>query len=52
MADFERLQAAVEAGDRDVAVEITQAAIDQGIPPLDILDPVSYTHLRAHETRR
>ena len=41
MADFERLQAAVEAGDRDVAVEITQAAIDQGIPPLDILDPMT-----------
>jgi 5-methyltetrahydrofolate--homocysteine methyltransferase len=41
MADFERLQAAVEAGDRDVAVEITQAAIDEGIPPLDILDPMT-----------
>ena len=31
MADFERLQAAVEAGDRGAAVEITQAAIDEGI---------------------
>ena len=41
MADFERLQAAVEAGDRDVAVEITQQAIDEGIPPLDILDPMT-----------
>jgi len=41
MADFERLQAAVEAGDRATAVEITQSAIDEGIPPLDILDPMT-----------
>jgi 5-methyltetrahydrofolate--homocysteine methyltransferase len=41
MADFERLQAAVEAGDREAAVEITQAAIDEGIAPLDILDPMT-----------
>jgi len=41
MADFERLQAAVEAGDRGTAVEITQAAIDEGIPPLEILDPMT-----------
>ena len=41
MADLKRLQAAVEAGDRDVAVEITQQAIDEGIPPLDILDPMT-----------
>ena len=41
MADFERLQAAVEAGDRDVAIEITQAAIDEGIAPLDILEPMT-----------
>jgi 5-methyltetrahydrofolate--homocysteine methyltransferase len=41
MADFERLQAAVEAGDRDTAVEITQAAIDEGVAPLDILDPMT-----------
>jgi 5-methyltetrahydrofolate--homocysteine methyltransferase len=41
MADFERLQAAVEAGDREAAVEITRAAIDEGIPPLDILDPMT-----------
>ena len=41
MADFERLQAAVEAGDREAAVEITQGAIDEGIPPLDILDPMT-----------
>jgi len=37
MADIERLQAAVEAGDRDTAVAITQEAIDEGIPPLEIL---------------
>jgi len=41
MADFERLQAAVEAGDRDVAIEITQAAIDEGLAPLDILEPMT-----------
>ena len=41
MADFERLQAAVEAGDRDTAVEITQAAIDEGLDPHDILDPMT-----------
>ena len=41
MADFERLQAAVEAGDRATAAEITQAAIDEGIAPLDILDPMT-----------
>jgi 5-methyltetrahydrofolate--homocysteine methyltransferase len=41
MADLKRLQAAVEAGDRDVAVEITQQAIDEDIPPLDILEPMT-----------
>ena len=41
MADLERLQAAVEAGDRNTAVEITQAAIDEGIAPLDILEPMT-----------
>jgi 5-methyltetrahydrofolate--homocysteine methyltransferase len=41
MADFERLQAAVEAGDRDTAVEITQAAIDEGIDPHAILEPMT-----------
>jgi methanogenic corrinoid protein MtbC1 len=41
MADFERLQAAVEAGDRDTAVEITQAAIDEGLDPHAILDPMT-----------
>ena len=41
MADFERLQAAVEAGDRETAVEITQAAIDEGLDPHAILDPMT-----------
>jgi 5-methyltetrahydrofolate--homocysteine methyltransferase len=41
MADLKRLQAAVEAGDRDTAVGITQAAIDEGVPPLEILDPMT-----------
>ncbi len=41
MAELKRLQAAVEAGDRDVAIEITQAAIDEGIAPLDILEPMT-----------
>jgi 5-methyltetrahydrofolate--homocysteine methyltransferase len=41
MADLERLQAAVEAGDRDTAVEITQTAIDEGMAPLDVLDPMT-----------
>jgi 5-methyltetrahydrofolate--homocysteine methyltransferase len=41
MADFERLQAAVEAGDRDAAVEVTQAAIDEGIDPQAILEPMT-----------
>ena len=41
MADFERLQAAVEAGDREAAVEITQGAIDEGLDPHAILDPMT-----------
>ena len=41
MADFERLQAAVEAGDRETAVEITQAALDEGLDPHAILDPMT-----------
>jgi 5-methyltetrahydrofolate--homocysteine methyltransferase len=41
MADFERLQAAVEAGDRETAVEITQGAIDEGLDPHAILDPMT-----------
>lgn len=38
MVDLKRLQTAVEVGDRDTAVEVTQAALDEGIAPLDILD--------------
>jgi 5-methyltetrahydrofolate--homocysteine methyltransferase len=38
MADLKRLQAAVEAGDRDTAVEITQAALDEGYDPQDVLE--------------
>ncbi len=38
MADMKRLQAAIEVGDRDTAVEITQAALDEGMDPLDILE--------------
>ena len=41
MADLTRLQAAVEAGDRNAAVEMTQAAIDEGIAALDILQPMT-----------
>jgi len=41
MADLERLQLAVEMGDRDTAVTITEAAIAEGIPPLDILEPMT-----------
>jgi 5-methyltetrahydrofolate--homocysteine methyltransferase len=41
MADFERLQAAVEAGDRDAAVEITAAAIAEGHDPHAILEPMT-----------
>ncbi len=41
MADLKRLQAAVEAGDRDAAVAITDEAIKQGITPLEILDPMT-----------
>jgi 5-methyltetrahydrofolate--homocysteine methyltransferase len=41
MADLKRLQAAVEAGDRDVAVEITEQAIGEDIPPLDVLGPMT-----------
>ena len=41
MADFERLQAAVEAGDRETSVEITQAAIDEGLDPHTILEPMT-----------
>jgi 5-methyltetrahydrofolate--homocysteine methyltransferase len=38
VADMKRLQAAIEVGDRDTAVEITQTALDEGMDPLDILE--------------
>jgi 5-methyltetrahydrofolate--homocysteine methyltransferase len=38
MADMKRLQAAIQVGDRDTAVEITQASLDEGNDPLDILE--------------
>ncbi|MFV2063152.1 MAG: corrinoid protein [Chloroflexota bacterium] len=38
MADLKRLQAAVEVGDRDTAVAVTEEALAESIPPLDILD--------------
>jgi len=37
MPDFPALKLAVEIGDRDTAVRITQEGIDEGIPPEDIL---------------
>ena len=36
MADLKLLQAAVEAGDRETAVEDHPAAIDEGVPPLEV----------------
>jgi methanogenic corrinoid protein MtbC1 len=41
MVDLERLQAAVEAGDREAAVAVTEAALAEGIAPLDILEPMT-----------
>ena len=41
MADLAALTAAVEAGDRAKAVELTQAAIDEGVPPDEILDAMT-----------
>ena len=37
MADFPALKLAVEIGDRDTAVRITQEGIDEGVPPDEIL---------------
>jgi 5-methyltetrahydrofolate--homocysteine methyltransferase len=37
MPDFPALKIAVEIGDRETAVEITQQGIDEGIPPEEIL---------------
>jgi 5-methyltetrahydrofolate--homocysteine methyltransferase len=41
MADLTRLQTAVEVGDRETAVEITQQAIDEEIPPKVVLDAMT-----------
>ena len=41
MADLKRLQTAVETGDRDTAVAITEEAIGEQIPPLQILEPMT-----------
>jgi len=41
MADLKRLQIAVEVGDREAAVEVTQGAIDEEIPPKTILDAMT-----------
>jgi len=41
MADLKRLQTAVEVGDRDTAVAVTEEALGEDIPPLDILDPMT-----------
>lgn len=41
MADLKRLQTAVEVGDREVAVEVTQQAIDEDIPPKVVLDAMT-----------
>ena len=38
MADLKRLQTAVEVGDRDTAIAVTEEALGEHIPPLDILD--------------
>jgi 5-methyltetrahydrofolate--homocysteine methyltransferase len=41
MADLAALTAAVEAGDRATAVELTQAAIDEGVAPDAILEAMT-----------
>ena len=41
MADLAALTAAVEAGDRATAVAITQAAIDEGLEPTEVLDAMT-----------
>ena len=38
MAELSLLQQAIEVGDRATAVEITQAAVDEGLNPKDVLD--------------
>ena len=41
MADLKRLQTAVEVGDRETAVEVTEQAIAEDIPPKTILDAMT-----------
>ena len=41
MADLSALTAAVEAGDRAGAVNLTQAALDDGVEPTVILDAMT-----------
>jgi 5-methyltetrahydrofolate--homocysteine methyltransferase len=41
MVELDALTAAVEAGDRGTAVSLTQAAIDEGIPPERILEAMT-----------
>ena len=41
MADLAKLQQAVEEGDREGAVEITQAALAEGISPKEVLDAMT-----------
>ena len=41
MADLKRLQTAVEVGDRETAIEVTQQAIDEDIPPKTVLDAMT-----------
>jgi 5-methyltetrahydrofolate--homocysteine methyltransferase len=41
MADLKRLQTAVEVGDRETAVEVTQQGIDEGLEPKTILDAMT-----------
>jgi 5-methyltetrahydrofolate--homocysteine methyltransferase len=41
MVDLKRLQVAVEVGDRETAVEVTEEALREEIPPLTILDSMT-----------
>ena len=41
MVDLKRLQVAVEVGDRETAVEVTEEALAEAMPPLTILDSMT-----------
>jgi 5-methyltetrahydrofolate--homocysteine methyltransferase len=41
VADLKRLQTAVEVGDRETAVDVTQQAIEEEIPPKTVLDAMT-----------